>query len=92
MFTGPLWVSQKLGEVKYRLARFDAGKDVGVFHVMNVQSFYSWIFFFWVVSSSKQGPRGDGCGRLALDPSGWRHKPLSPALPDGEAFVSAGRS
>lgn len=32
LFTGPLQVTQKLGEVNYRLAKIDTGEDAGVFH------------------------------------------------------------
>uniref|UniRef100_A0A3Q4GBM0 Tf2-1-like SH3-like domain-containing protein n=1 Tax=Neolamprologus brichardi TaxID=32507 RepID=A0A3Q4GBM0_NEOBR len=42
LFTGPLQVTQKLGEVNYILAKIDTGEDAGVFHVVNVQPFYSW--------------------------------------------------
>uniref|UniRef100_A0A3Q3M9M7 Integrase catalytic domain-containing protein n=1 Tax=Labrus bergylta TaxID=56723 RepID=A0A3Q3M9M7_9LABR len=42
LFTGPLRVSQKLGEVNYRLSNLDTGTDAGVFHVVNLQPFHTW--------------------------------------------------
>uniref|UniRef100_A0A3Q3FKY2 Integrase catalytic domain-containing protein n=1 Tax=Labrus bergylta TaxID=56723 RepID=A0A3Q3FKY2_9LABR len=42
LFTGPLHVSQKLGEVNYRLSNLDTGTDAGVFHVVNLQPFHTW--------------------------------------------------
>uniref|UniRef100_A0A673BM78 Integrase catalytic domain-containing protein n=1 Tax=Sphaeramia orbicularis TaxID=375764 RepID=A0A673BM78_9TELE len=42
LFTGPLCVSQKLGDVNYRLTRLDTGIDAGVFHVVNLQPFHTW--------------------------------------------------
>uniref|UniRef100_A0A3Q3EYJ1 Integrase catalytic domain-containing protein n=1 Tax=Labrus bergylta TaxID=56723 RepID=A0A3Q3EYJ1_9LABR len=41
LFTGPLRVSQKLGEVNYRLSNLDTGTDAGVFHVVNLQPFHT---------------------------------------------------
>ncbi len=42
LFTGPLRVSQKLGDVNYRLTRLGTGMDAGVFHVVNLQPFHTW--------------------------------------------------
>lgn len=42
LFTGPLRVSQKLGDVNYRLTKLDTGVDAGVFHVVNLQPFHTW--------------------------------------------------
>lgn len=42
LFSGPLRVSQKLGDVNYRLTRLDTGVDAWVFHVVNLQPFHTW--------------------------------------------------
>lgn len=59
----PLGVTEAWGG-QVQVSQVWRRQNVGVFHIMNIQSFYSWIFFFWVVGSSKQGPRGDGCRGL----------------------------
>lgn len=42
LFTGPLRVSQKLGDVNYRLTKLDSGVDAGIFHVVNMHPFHNW--------------------------------------------------
>lgn len=42
LFEGPLCVSQRLGDVNYRLTWVDSGTDAGVYHVVNMQPFHTW--------------------------------------------------
>uniref|UniRef100_A0A3Q0SJX4 Integrase catalytic domain-containing protein n=1 Tax=Amphilophus citrinellus TaxID=61819 RepID=A0A3Q0SJX4_AMPCI len=43
LYTGPLYVTQKLGDSNYRLTRLDTGEYAGVFHVVNMQSLDSFL-------------------------------------------------
>jgi hypothetical protein len=42
LYTGPYRVAQKLSDVNYRLVDVTTGKDVGVFHVVNMEPFRTW--------------------------------------------------
>ncbi len=41
-YTGPYRVAQNLSDVNYRLADVTMGKDMGVFHVVNMELFRTW--------------------------------------------------
>lgn len=89
----PLGVTEAWGG-QVQVSQVWRRQNVGVFHIMNIQySIPGYSSSGWWAPVSK-GPEETGAGglSLALDPSGWRHKPMSPALPDGEAFVSTGCS
>uniref|UniRef100_A0A3B3Q2E9 Integrase catalytic domain-containing protein n=1 Tax=Paramormyrops kingsleyae TaxID=1676925 RepID=A0A3B3Q2E9_9TELE len=42
VFKGPFRVSQRLSDVNYRLTSLQDGRDIGVFHVVNMCPFYTW--------------------------------------------------
>lgn len=43
LYTGPYRVAQKLSDVNYRLADVTTGRDMGVFHVVNMEPFRTWV-------------------------------------------------
>uniref|UniRef100_A0AAZ1XP91 Integrase catalytic domain-containing protein n=1 Tax=Oreochromis aureus TaxID=47969 RepID=A0AAZ1XP91_OREAU len=42
LYTGPYRISKKMSDVNYCLTSVDTGEKVGVFHVANLQPFYTW--------------------------------------------------
>uniref|UniRef100_A0A3Q4MNH0 Integrase catalytic domain-containing protein n=1 Tax=Neolamprologus brichardi TaxID=32507 RepID=A0A3Q4MNH0_NEOBR len=42
LYTGPCRISKRMSDVNYCLTTVDTGEKVGVFHVANLQPFYTW--------------------------------------------------
>ncbi|CAI5682831.1 unnamed protein product [Oreochromis niloticus] len=42
LYTGPYRISKRMSDVNYCLTTVDTGEKVGVFHVANLQPFYTW--------------------------------------------------
>uniref|UniRef100_A0A672ZRG2 Integrase catalytic domain-containing protein n=1 Tax=Sphaeramia orbicularis TaxID=375764 RepID=A0A672ZRG2_9TELE len=42
LYTGPYRISKRLSDVNYSLTKVDTGEEAGVFHVVNLQPFYTW--------------------------------------------------
>uniref|UniRef100_A0A671PBD1 Integrase catalytic domain-containing protein n=1 Tax=Sinocyclocheilus anshuiensis TaxID=1608454 RepID=A0A671PBD1_9TELE len=55
LYTGPYRVAQKLSDVNYRLADVTTGKDMGVFHVVNMEPFLKNCHVCWYFSSCTTG-------------------------------------